>query len=983
MQRCIAAVRTYENEDYKTVVEDAEWYQKSVTDATDRTTPPSRIAAIYHAGARVAHSTADLMETAAQWTASVWDGVTVNAVTETKTDLDPSVYRPIPAEQVTHRHVKLDRVVNKRLRERKLNLDPRCNLKYGRIVNAALHEFDADGDKKPLWDRLHLDDSEWAVANKAELQQVLDDHAEVFDYEKLKPPFTTPDGKPYEIGIDLLDDRPIVQRAWRLAPEKLKVLDSHINKLLAKGVIYPIDDAAYSAVTVLVKKPGQVDKETGLPALRVTTDYRKLNARVRRHAYMSSTAQEMFDSMEGSEIFTCIDIKDAFYSMAVKEEDQHKLAFSTPHRGMFTYKRMPQGFVNSPSALAAGFHKMLMTPFTGRQPSLEDAIAKGVPVDQRPRKVIGEPCLGNNCNQYVDDLIVFGLKEDHMEAVRFLLSLLKKHHLSICPEKAFIGRSEVQYVGIKLSKEGLRIDPSKVTALHEAPRPTDAKGVRRFLGAAGFSRQWIPHFSQNTIEMTNLLKNGVKFEWNSRHDKEYDYILKQMASERCLALFSWHRPVYLRTDASGIGYGATISQPTADGKKKRVVHYASKRLTETEGKRCARDLEVGALVWAVSKFRPYLLHNKQFFVEGDHAPIAWLNQYKGNNRRLYNYSLALSDYEFRWTYRKGETMYNEDWLSRHPGPLQPDDPHNPDKSFDPECGTDLVKNRIGEHSNCVPTSSLPTVAAIKPTCGTRRSPLSGNARIFVPDNSDRKDHKKESLQISAVPKKTNRGPPEEFHGDERSDARPRVPLKAQREAKEALDSPLFEPPYYGRDWPCICGNNCEPAGSQSEHGQQGFNCAQIHKLNAEGASDDWKETNPNTISPTATMVQPEAQYKVITLNEGIGIDAMALERNGKFKITRRFATTELQLSQLATDRDGIQTVNGLEAIETTLRAMPEDEKVHVLSCHTPPSTQEATSTTTTSPDEVLSLIPRLVEKLAPEVALVLRFPSRTCQSSWL
>ena len=50
--------------------------------------------------------------------------------------------------------------------------------------------------------------------------------------------------------------------------------------------------------------------------------------------------------------------------------------------------------------------------------------------------------------------------------------------------------------------------------------------------------------------------------------------------------------------------------------------------------------------------------------------------------------------------------------------------------------------------------------------------------------------------------------------------------------------------------------------------------------------------------------------------------------------------------------------------------MPEDEKVHVLSCHTPPSTQDTTSTTTASPEEVLSLIPRLVEKLAPEVVLV-------------
>ena len=163
MQRCIAAVRAYENEDYKMVVEDADWYQKLATDTEEDTTPPSRIAAIYHAGLRVAHNTADLMETAAQWTASVWDGATVNAVTKTKAEMDPSVFRPIPAEQVTRRHVKLDQVVNERLQERKLTLDPRCNLKYGRIVNAALHEFDADGDKKPLWDRLHLDDSECGV----------------------------------------------------------------------------------------------------------------------------------------------------------------------------------------------------------------------------------------------------------------------------------------------------------------------------------------------------------------------------------------------------------------------------------------------------------------------------------------------------------------------------------------------------------------------------------------------------------------------------------------------------------------------------------------------------------------------------------------------------------------------------------------------------------------------------------------------------
>ena len=201
-------------------------------------------------------------------------------------------------------------------------------------------------------------------------------------------------------------------------------------------------------------------------------------------------------------------------------------------------------------------------------------------------------------------------------------------------------------------------------------------------------------------------------------------------------------------------------------------------------------------------------------------------------------------------------MYNEDWLSRHPGPLQPDDPHNPDKTFDPECGTDLVKNRIGEYSNCIPTSSLPTVAAIQPDLQprqTRRSPLSKDAQIFVPSRSRRKDpkvgsHESEVQRISPSdarsrsskqsdrktrslisqieetsggPPKANGGPPKEFRGKPRSGARPKTTLKAQREAKEALDSPTFEPPYYGRDWPCICGKGCEPAGSETVHGRHG------------------------------------------------------------------------------------------------------------------------------------------------------------------
>ena len=85
--------------------------------------------------------------------------------------------------------------------------------------------------------------------------------AELFDFEKIKPPFHI-GGKPYELAVELTDDTPIVQRAWRMSPEKERIVDEHINKLLKAGVIYPIADSPYSAVNVLVDVPNT--KKLGL-----------------------------------------------------------------------------------------------------------------------------------------------------------------------------------------------------------------------------------------------------------------------------------------------------------------------------------------------------------------------------------------------------------------------------------------------------------------------------------------------------------------------------------------------------------------------------------------------------------------------------------------------------------------------------------------------------------------------------------------------
>ena len=398
----------------------------------------------------------------------------------------------------------------------------------------------------------------------------------------------------------------------------------------------------------------------------------------------------------GAEIFSVVDVKDAFYCMQVKKGDQHKLAFST-HRGMFTYSRMPQGFCNSPSALAAAFTRMMMEPIPGP--------CKEYPNGVGPKELWGKPALGNIAILFVDDVCIFGQKQHHADCLDFVFKLMQRCNLSLRPDKCELGAEKVKYLGVILSKEGLRINPEKVEALHQAPRPTNPAGVRRFLGQAGFHRNWIPRYAHNTRHMTDMLRKGAKWEWDERHNKEYDYILKQMASGRCLSVFSWGLPVTVRTDASSVGYGATLIQH--HGKERKVVCYASKRLNDTESKRCARDLECAALVWAISKFRPLLMH-RPFTAEGDHEPLRWLKQYQGNNRRLFNYSLMLSDYDFRWVYRKGISLDDADHLSRHPGALLKADQYNPDASFDAECGTDIVTNRFGEGMNSVPPVSSKT-----------------------------------------------------------------------------------------------------------------------------------------------------------------------------------------------------------------------------------------------------------------------------------
>ena len=560
-------------------------------------------------------------------------------------------------------------------------------------VSAVVRGPGVDAKSKPLWDQLDCNASPWCVKHAAKVKTLLQEVKGVFDCDGKQPPFINKEGKVVEVPIHLTDDEPVAQRAWRLSPEKLAVLDKYIDELLEQGVIQPTKYSPYSAVTVLVPKKGQLDKD-GRQKLRVTTDYRRLNRKIRALAYNGATTQDLFDMVDGATHFSTYDVSSAFYNLKLRADAREKTAFSTPHRGLFEYLRLPMGLSISPSVLAGEYEEIWRVPVT----------------------INGKyyPCaLGAIVGIYCDDVLAFSNEENHFEVNQFVLRTLLKHRVNIRADKCFIGHTEVDYLGMKISGDGISISPEKCKSVWQAKVPTSVEETRRFLGMASYLRSFIPNFAQHTLLMTkNLSKSETVFKWTPAHDEEYNYILSCICSDNCLAPFSWGKESILRTDSSAGGYGAVLCQ--MHGKIRRPVCFLSKQLTPTEGKRPGRDLEIGCLTWACQKLRHYLIH-RPFVVHGDCSNAQWIHKYDGDNRRLYNYSLILSQYQMRFEYKRGSTMHDCDWLSRSALHSDKNDEADPDLDT-AECGSDLQATPLGNGR----VSTLKTTAR-QPRQGARNT----------------------------------------------------------------------------------------------------------------------------------------------------------------------------------------------------------------------------------------------------------------------
>ncbi|GJV82051.1 reverse transcriptase domain-containing protein [Tanacetum coccineum] len=221
-------------------------------------------------------------------------------------------------------------------------------------------------------------------------------------------------------------------------------------------------------------------------------------------------------------------------------------------------------------------------------------------------------------------------------------------------EKSHFMVKEGIVLGHKISRKGIEVDKAKVDVISKLPHPTTVKGIRSFLGHAGFYRRFIKDFSKISRPMTHLLEKNTPFIFSEDCILAFQTLKKKLTEAPILIAPNWDQPFEIMCDASDYAIGAVLGQRIE--KHFRPIHYASKTMTEAETNYTTTEKEMLAVVYAFEKFRSYLIMNKSV-VYTDHSALKYLFNKKDAKARLLRWVLLLQEFDFKVIDTKGAENY--------------------------------------------------------------------------------------------------------------------------------------------------------------------------------------------------------------------------------------------------------------------------------------------------------------------------------------
>ncbi|KAA3469695.1 DNA/RNA polymerases superfamily protein [Gossypium australe] len=385
---------------------------------------------------------------------------------------------------------------------------------------------------------------------KIELVPIVCKYPDVFPEEFPRlPPI-----KEIEFGIELAPCiAPISIAPYRMTPTELKELKARLQELTDKG---------FGAPVLFVKKKDG--------SMRLCIDYRQFNKVTVKKKYPLPRINDLFDQLKGATVVSKIDLRSGYYQLRVKDSDVPKTVFRTRY-GHYEFLVMLFGLTNAPAIFMDLMNRIF------------------------------RPYLDKFVVVFIDDILVYFQDEnEHAEHLRKALQILRDKQLYAKFSKSEFWIKEVRFLGHIISGDGIRVDPSKISAVVEWKPPRNVTEVRSFLGLAGYYRRFVKGFSMIVTPMIRLLQKDVKFEWTERCQQSFEKLKALLTEAPVLVQPEPGIEFMVYSDASMNGLGCVLMQ---EGK---VIAYASRQLKLHEKNYLTHGLELAAIVFALKIWRHHL-----------------------------------------------------------------------------------------------------------------------------------------------------------------------------------------------------------------------------------------------------------------------------------------------------------------------------------------------------------------------------------------
>nr|GEZ58509.1 putative reverse transcriptase domain-containing protein [Tanacetum cinerariifolium] len=249
-----------------------------------------------------------------------------------------------------------------------------------------------------------------------------------------------------EFQIDLVPvAAPVARAPYRLAPSEMKELAEQLKELSNKGFIRPSSSPWGAPVLFVKKKDG---------SFQMCIVYRELHKLTVKNRYPLPRIDDLFDQLQGSSVYSKIDLRSGYHQIRLREEDIPKTAFRTRY-GHYEFQVMPFGLTNAPAIFMDLMNRVCM------------------------------PYLDKFVIVFIDDILIYSKNEkQHGEHLKAILELFKNEELYAKFSKCEFWISKVQFLSHVIDSQGIHVDPAKIESVKDWASPKSPTEIRQFLGKA-------------------------------------------------------------------------------------------------------------------------------------------------------------------------------------------------------------------------------------------------------------------------------------------------------------------------------------------------------------------------------------------------------------------------------------------------------------------------------------------------------------------